>query len=81
LKELPIRKDLIQHHVELPHVILPKPILVPARGFKQEAMHARDGEVEGLVPFWIQRLADYGGRFLGFAQGDDKILTLTRVLA
>ena len=81
MKEFPICKDLIQHDIELPHVVLPKPILVPASGFEKEAMHSRDWEIEGLVPFRIQRLANYWSSFLGFPQGDHEILTVTRVLA
>ena len=37
-------------------------------------MHPIDGQVEALVPFWIQCLADDGGSFFRVAQRDDKVL-------
>jgi hypothetical protein len=70
---------VLEYDVKLAHVVLAKAILVPADDLEQEALFADDGQLERLVPFWVQLLV-YGGsgEFL-IAEGEDEVLRIQRL--
>jgi hypothetical protein len=63
LSSVAVCKDVLESNVELAHVVFAKAILVPAHSLEQQTRDARDGEVEGLVPFRVQCLVDYRSGF------------------
>jgi hypothetical protein len=60
--------------MELPHVVLAEPVLVPAYCLKDGTLGANNWQLDGLVPFRVQSAIDCGGGLLGVAQIEDDIL-------
>lgn len=79
LGRLPVGKNVFQHNIKLSHVVLAEAVLVPTRTLYHDTVDIYDGELESLVPFWIEGAIDRGGCLTGVAHGDNEILRDTKV--
>jgi hypothetical protein len=79
LEHAAAREDVFQGNVEFAHVILSEAVFIPQDDFQEQALDPDDGEIEGLVPFRVQCLADDGGCFSGVTQRQNEILAGTCV--
>lgn len=71
---LTVRKDILDHHIELSQEVFAEAISIPANGLKQHTLDAIDWQVEGYIPFGVEVLADGRGRLLGVSKIDYKVL-------
>lgn len=58
---LAISKYLFHRTLEFAKIVLAKAVLVPANSLEEQILDAGYGHLEGLVPFWVQRLVDGRG--------------------
>jgi len=71
LDRLPVCKDVFKGDIKLAHVILAETILIPADGFKKQAIDASHGKIERLVPLGVESLGYDGCSLARVADGDD----------
>ena len=74
LRNLTIVEYIFESDVKLSEVVLAHTVLVPAYSFKEQTLNTNDREVERDVPFWIEVLADNGGRLFCVAQCNNQEL-------
>jgi hypothetical protein len=74
LQRLAVEEHILEDDVEVAHVVLAEAVLVPAVHLEQQALLVDDGQVDGRVPFGVERFVDRGRGLPGVAEGKHEVL-------